>query len=354
MNMGHTPSVGKISGLLIGYGSVGWRHALKLAELTSDLTIVDTNADARSRALQAHPNARVAGSLQELDSAGFPWASTVSVIASWGPAHAAHFHSLADRGVRRILCEKPMAASVQDADAMAARAKHDKISLNVHHFIRFARLVPALRLFIAEHQLGEPVSVVVAGGAACLLTNGIHWIDFAADLFGENPERVISTAYGQPINPRSPDLMLYGGTSVWSFSGGREAVISFSNHSSVKLSARVYLRDAVVEVDQDVETVVIRRRAQAAVAKFPAVTRTGPATESLFEGRLPGMPAYLDGIRNAINELELGTGLTCPGSVAAATVGMCVGALVASRERKSIELPLDPGSAWGREHWPIS
>ena len=237
---------------------------------------------------------------------------------------------------------------------MAARAKHDKISLNVHHFIRFARLVPALRLFMAEHQLGEPVSVVVAGGAACLLTNGIHWIDFAADLFGENPERVISTAYGQPINPRSPDLMLYGGTSVWSFSGGREAVISFSNHSSLKLTARVYLRDAVVEVDQDVETVVIRRRAQAAVAKFPAVTRTGPATESLFEGRLPGMPAYLDGIRNAINELELGTGLTCPGSVAAATVGMCVGALVASRERKSIELPLDPASAWGQEHWPIS
>jgi predicted dehydrogenase len=354
MNMGHTPTVGKFSGLLIGYGSVGWRHALKLAELTPDLTIVDTNADARSRALQAHPKARVAGSLKELDSAGFPWASTVSVIASWGPAHASHFHALADRGVRRILCEKPMAASVYDAYAMAARAERDKIALNVHHFIRFAGLVPALRLFLAEQQLGEPVSVVVEGGAACLLTNGIHWIDFAADLFGENPERVVSTAYAQPINPRSPNLMLYGGTSVWTFSSGREAVISLSNLSSLKLTTHVYVRDAVIEVDQDVETVVIRRRAQPAVAKFPAVTRTGPATESLFEGRLPGMPTYLDGIRNAVNEVERGTGLTCPGNVAAGVVGMCVGALLASRERKSIKLPLDLASPWGRECWPIS
>jgi len=344
----------KSCGLLVGYGSVGWRHALKLAEITPDLTIVDSKADARGRALQAHPKARVVGSLSELDGMRFPWKSTISVIASWGPVHAAHFHALADRGVRRILCEKPMAASVHDAYAMVDRAEREKIALNVHHFIRFARLVPALRIFLSEQQLGEPVSLVVKGGAACLLTNGIHWIDFAAELFGDNPERVVSTAYGQPINPRSPDLMLYGGTSVWSFSGGREAVITLSNRSSVTLTAQVYLRDSVVNLDKDLETVLIRRRDQAAVARFPAVTRTGPASESLFEGRLPGMPTYLEGIGTALNELECGMALSCPGNVAADAVAMCVGALVASRERKSIQLPLDPGSPWGQEHWPIS
>jgi predicted dehydrogenase len=345
---------GKFSGLLIGYGSVGWRHALTLSELTPDLTIVDTNSDARARALQAHPKARVVRNLEELDGVEFPWGSAVGVIASWGPAHAAHFHALADRGVRRILCEKPMAASVHDAFAMAVRAERDHIALNVHHFIRFARLVPALRLFLSEHELGEPVSFVVEGGAGCLLTNGIHWIDFAADLFGQNPERVLSTAFGQPINPRSQDLMMYGGTAVWSFSGGREAVFSLSNLSSVTLTARVYLRDATVEVDKDLQTVIIRRRDQAAVAKFPAVTRIGPATEILFEGRLPGMPTYLEGIKNAITELEQGAELTCPGALAAEAVGSSVGALVASRERKSIGLPLSPDSPWGRESWPIS
>jgi predicted dehydrogenase len=354
MNMEHRRTKGKFAGLLIGYGSVGWRHALKLSELSPDLTIVDTNADARARALQAHPQACVVGSLDELDGAGFPWESAVSVIASWGPAHAPNFHALADRGVRRILCEKPMAASVHDACEMAARAERDRIALNVHHFIRFAGLVPSLRLFLTEQRLGEPVSIVVQGGAACLLTNGIHWIDFAADLFAEDPERVVSTAYWQPINPRSPDLMLYGGTSVWSFSGGREAVISLSNLSSLTLTARVYVRDAVIELDKDLESVVIRRRDQAAVAKFPAVTRTGPAAETLFEGRLPGMPTYLEGIRNAICEVERGTGLTSPGNVATKAVGMCVGALVASREGQSIKLPIDPTSPWGREHWPIS
>jgi len=102
------------------------------------------------------------------------------------------------------------------------------------------------------------------------------------------------------------------------------------------------------------ESVVIRRRDPAAVAKFPAITRIGPAAEVLFEGRLPGMPTYLDGIKSAITEVERGDGLTCPGNLAAGAVGLCVGALIASREGKSIKLPVDPASPWGRESWPIS
>jgi predicted dehydrogenase len=341
------------TGLLLGYGSVGRRHARTLAALTPRLAIVEAAPAARADAEATYPGAQVVERLEMLDQARPDWAGSVGVIATWGPSHAEFFHALADRGVRRILCEKPMAASVSDAEGMVTRAEDEGIVLGVHHYLRYAGVVPALRACFEEHALGDPVAVVVEGGAACLLTNGIHWLDFAVELFGAPPVRVVSTAAGEPLNPRSPDLRLYGGTAIWSFEGGREAVISLSNRSSVSLSTRIYLRDAVAELDGDLN-LVLRRRDPAAVARFPAVTRTGPASEPLFAGRLPSIREYLDGMRTAAAELVEGGPVTCAGDTGAAAVMACVAALISARDRRAVELPLERSDPLAREWWPIS
>src|SRR5688500_2003242 len=248
------------TGLVVGYGSVGRRHAAAMAELFPELAIVEISAAARERALAAHPGSRVVASLDALGADEFRWGDSMAVIATWGPSHAALFHELADRGVRFILCEKPLAGSVADAEGMAARAAQEGITLGVHHYLRYTGIAPALRRFAEANELGEPVSVVGTGGAACLITNGIHWIDFATELFGAAPVAVMSTASGEQINPRAPDLLLAGGTAVWSFGEGREAVLSFSNRSSVALDIRVYFRNAVADVDGDGAIVRVMHR----------------------------------------------------------------------------------------------
>ena len=341
------------AGVVIGYGSVGRRHASTMAALVPTLAIVETKAEARAQAAADDPAATVAPDLAALEAAGFALAGAAAVIASWGPSHAPLFHALADRGVRRILCEKPMAASACDAQGMAERAEREGIVLAVHHYIRYAGLVPALRRTFAEHALGEPVQVVVEGGAACLLTNGIHWLDFASELFGAAPERVTSTAHGDPINPRSPELQLYGGTAVFGYPGGREAVLAFSSASSVAASARVYLRNAVVDLDGDLGAHV-RRRDPAAVERFPAVTRTGAAAETLAQGTLPGVLGYLEGMHAAAAEAVRGAAPTCAASAGAAAATARIGALTSAREARHVRLPLDPASEAGRERWPIS
>ncbi len=340
-------------GLLIGYGSVGRYHAEVLNEMCAPLVIVDGKEEARRQASEAIPTARTLEGLADLDGLALG-AETLAVIATWGPSHAPLFHELVDRGVRRILCEKPMANSVAEARKMVERASKDGVALGVHHFLRFARFAPALLDFAAAHGLGSPVAVVVEGGAACLLTNGLHWIDFASSLFGNAPRRVVSTARGQPINPRSPDLMLYGGTAIWSFGDGREAVISLSERSSVTLTARIYFRDAVVETDKGVERVSVRRRDRAAVERYPAVTRTGPAVETLFEGQLPGMLTFQEGLEAALSETAAGEALTSPGAVGLEAVSSCIGALVAARDGRAIDLPIEANSPEGLEPWPIS
>ena len=350
----------EFTGLIIGYGSIGRRHARAMAELTTTLAIVNRRESVRIQAMSDHPDARVVNRVESLDEANFPWTSTVAVIATWGSSHAEFFHCLADRGVRLFLCEKPMASSVALAHGMVGRAKRDGIRLGVNHCLRYSRIVPALRHFAEEHGLGEPVAVAVDGGAGCVVTNGIHWVDFATELFGSDPERVISMLGGEPINPRSPDLRYYGGSAVWEFGGGRAAMISFNNGSSIEPVARVYFRNAVAElayVDLGTDVfinAIVRRREPVAVERFPAVTRTGPAVETLFSGRLPGVRLFKEGIRAAIQDVMEQGALLVPGGTGATAVSSCVGALIAARERRTVELPILPDSPWGQETWPIS
>src|SRR4051794_12411965 len=144
--------------LLIGYGSVGRRHAQVLSTITPSLVIIDGKESSCRQAAYDHPGARVVERLEELDQEDFPWADTLAVIATWGPSHASLFHALADRGVRRILCEKPLAASVVQADGMVGRAIREEIALAVNHYFRYDGVVAALQQYMAEQELGSPVA----------------------------------------------------------------------------------------------------------------------------------------------------------------------------------------------------
>src|SRR5690606_3475032 len=275
--------------VVLGYGSIGRRHAAAMAQLGHPLAIVNRGAEIRRRAAQEHPGAAVVPSIEALDEARFPWTDALAVIATWGPQHAGHLAALADRGVRRILCEKPMAASVADARAMARRAAALEYA-GVNHTLRFAGLAPALGQLTDRHALGPPQALVVQGGAACLVTNGIHWLDFATVLFGGAPEAVVSTARAEPLNPRSPELGLYGGSAVWTFADARELVMTFSNRSSVLPRARAVYRNGVVEIgyvgqgDDSVLHASLGVRDSAADERYPQVTRTGAASLITYSG----------------------------------------------------------------------
>lgn len=342
----------EFTGLLIGYGSIGRRHANALAGKCSRLVIVEPKAAARTMALADHPQAWIAESLDEITN-GFSWNSCLPVIASWGPSHADLFRRLVERGAGHILCEKPMASSVRAAEEMVQIAEREKVSLAVNHYIRYSGVARAMEQFSKEHDMGEPASVVVEGGAACLVTNGIHWIDFATELFRSPPKRVVSTARGEPINPRADDLHFYGGSAVWSFDGGREAVITLNNHSSVALTARIYYRNTVVEMDADLN-MLIRQRDMKAAEKFPKLTRTGPALEQIFEGRLPGVLSLEERLNAALVDALEKHPRICTAKTAAAAVSSCIGALVSAREGKAIDLPIRSPSPWVEEAWPIS
>lgn len=339
---------------VIGYGSVGRRHAACLARRFSPLAIVDQNPHARQAAKEHFPRASVLESTADLWRLDWPWDRSLVVIATWGPSHGALFREAIARGVRRFVCEKPLADSLYDGWRMLQEAEQTGAVLGVNHTLRYLGVESGLQRLIDTYQLGAPQSAVVHGGACGLVTNGIHYIDLILALFDAAPQRVISTARGEAINPRSPRLRFYGGSAVWSFPDGREAVISFSNRSSVYPTATFYFQHGVIHL-HDRTRVEVRSREVGSVEEGAPLTRTGPAGELLYSGAVPGVLASTEEafIRH-YDEVVSGRLQTFFPDAAYRALEACVGALLAGERSGPVAFPINPESEDGRRRWPIS
>jgi len=341
------------SGTLIGYGSVGHHHSQVLSARYEQMAIVDVSPKVCAQAKLDYPQATVATSLDELEAAGWDWSKSVVVIASWGTSHSADFARLVELGARHVVCEKPMADSVERAARMIELAEDNHVLLGHHLQRRYNGLVPGVRALAERFALGKPYSMFVQGGAAGIITNGIHYVDFATALFGESPQRVMSTAYGEQLNPRSKDLQLYGGSSVWSFSSDRELAVSFNNRSSLAPLTTIYYRNAFMRMAQDF-VVRLHKRDEEEVERFPAVTRTGAAQETVYEGLVEGALDPQAATGRLLDEVEGSTPQTFRSGSALEVLGACIGALESGRTGSAVALPIDPSCDLGKRSWPIS
>ena len=142
---------------------------------------------------------------------------------TWTPSSSARPNALhAEQSIaalaagKHVLCEKPMATTSADAEAMlAAAARHDRLLLVLHPW-RHHPAVIAVRDAIAAGELGRVVRThgygvhadwgpsgwftdpALAGGGA-LVDMGIHAIDTARFLLGE-PERSASPRRSRPAH----------------------------------------------------------------------------------------------------------------------------------------------------------
>ena len=136
--------------MLIGCGSIGQRHARLLHDRYEQFAIVDFDDGALDRARAEFPGAPAVRDLYQLDTLHWTWDKTLAVIATWGPSHAAVFSDLANRGVKRILCEKPLAHSYAAGAAMIKMAEESGIVLGVHNQWRYSGFITRLRLLSDE------------------------------------------------------------------------------------------------------------------------------------------------------------------------------------------------------------
>ena len=303
------------SALLIGYGSIGRRHARVLDQRYERFAIVDFNDSAMEKARCDFPTATVVRNLGELGGLDWDWSATLGVIATWGPSHSSVFHEIVPFGVRHVLCEKPLANSVWAAAGMIRAAEDSGVTLGVHHHFRHSNFVSGLNGLTDSLGLGPATNFLAHGGAVGLVTSGIHFIDLACELFGRGPNAVMSNARGVHINPRSPELKFYGGTAAWSFDDDRQTSFTFSNSSSVAPTLSVFYREAEVQIRRvamnDAE-VVVHRRPVGEIDSLMPVTRVGEASEIVFAGPVPTLLPHERRMARLLGEIESGCVVSCP------------------------------------------
>lgn len=105
------------------------------------------------------------------------WGADVLVVCTPPETHLPVVREwIENRPVRGILCEKPLASTVEDAEEIVRLCDDAKVTLLVGHQRRYDRRHLALRNFLADGNLGRVVDITAffSGG---YLNNGSHAAD---------------------------------------------------------------------------------------------------------------------------------------------------------------------------------
>src|SRR6266705_6626631 len=193
--------------MVVGCGAVVDRHyrgALRTLEsrgIARVVALVDPDAARTSALEQDFPSARAFASPAEAFAQVTPH---LTVVASPPSCHAEHAVAAFAAG-SHVLCEKPMAASVDDAERMVAAARAAGRVLAIGMTRRMYSCLAEARAILAAGALGDPVSCVyregevygwrvstdfpfrrATAGGGVLIDKGTHVLDFLAALFGES------------------------------------------------------------------------------------------------------------------------------------------------------------------------
>lgn len=155
-------------------------------------------------------------------------------VTTYAPEHAEISVACAQRGVRAIYCEKPIATRLADAERMLAACRSSKSLLAINHNRRFQPLFRRLREFVAAGGLGELTSFSIAWGSGRLGNVGTHMFNAATMLVGRRVEAV-SAALDPSRRPdcRGAAFQDPGGWGLLRYEGGLVGTFDAPDYSRV-------------------------------------------------------------------------------------------------------------------------
>ncbi len=159
---------------IIGCGSIAHAHAKAYKALGLDIVAA---ADIKKERLmefgrlygikRLYEDYRVMLQKERLD---------IISICTWPTLHCEMTVYAAEANVRGILCEKPMATSLKEADVMISACRRAGVKLAIGHMRRFMKLYSKARDILSSNAIGEPIFIhgMTVGD---LLSDGSHLID---------------------------------------------------------------------------------------------------------------------------------------------------------------------------------
>ena len=175
----------------------------------------------------------------------------VVVIATTADSHRALVEQAAASGARHILCEKPMATSVADCDAMLAACAASGSKLAINHQMRFMAQYTMVRDELATGRFGPLASMTVTAGCFGLAMNGSHYCEAFSWLTGSPIVSATAWFSGEPFNnPRGPQFFDQAGEMRFVTADGRRLLLNIGNDQGHGMTAMYAARFGHLFVDE--------------------------------------------------------------------------------------------------------
>ncbi len=245
---------------VVGAGHMGAHHARKVAELAAAgegialAAVVDVDPE-RARAVAGAHGAEALGDPQEV-----PGRADAAIVAVPTVDHAAVVGTLLRAGLD-VLLEKPIAATLEDADAMLGLAGALGRILQVGHLERFNAALLKVRARIARPRFAEIHRLGPFPGRATdvdvVRDLMIHDLDLLQHLIGEEPERI--EAIGVPVLSSEIDIA----NARLVYPGGCVANVTASRVSGTPLRKfRLFQASGYLSIDFLAQTAVAFHRVE--------------------------------------------------------------------------------------------
>ena len=232
--------------LLIGFGSIGKRHLRELSSRSREVFVFDMK-NSFPEIIKEVGNATFYSDWNSLtnDHKSFDFA----VISTWGPNHLTQLRNVADLNIKSVLIEKPLASSLRDLQEIESIVEEKGLRIFENFHFRYCNFKNAIQQLEREFNLGNLIQFNISGGAKCIATTGIHYLDLCEWLFDCRPINVISDVNYAYINPRSPSLRLYGGLVKWDYPNGSKLTINMTNDSYSDAAVELIWKNAKAVFD---------------------------------------------------------------------------------------------------------
>ena len=284
---------------IVGAGHMGGLHAEKvvLATAEAELTAVVDVHYARAEKLAAHAGGRPFASVDDLlavvgRSGGDLDAAIVAVPTV---EHFEVVSRLLEAGLD-VLVEKPIAASLTEAERLLAMAQAGGRVLQVGHLEWFNSAMQVIRdyirrpLFVEAHRMGPfPARATDVDIVRDLM---IHDLDILQQVLGEEPERI--EAVGIPVLTANVDIA----NARITYPGGCIANLTASRVSATPMrKLRFFQRDGYFSIDFLAQSAVVLRRELDASDRVPQI-RTEKLEVDRGDALLVQLRSFLQAVRS--------------------------------------------------------
>lgn len=172
-------------------------------------------------------------------------------VCSWHGQHAPMTIAAAAWRPKAILCEKPMATSLGEADDMITAASRNGVKLAIGHMRRFYSGWEATRQLVADGAIGRPLRVwsQIRDG---LLNWGTHTIDGMRFVLGDPKAEWVMGAVERNTDRYERATRIEDGCMLLAgFEGGCQALVEDDLTPEGSINFQITGTDGVLDVDEN-------------------------------------------------------------------------------------------------------